>query len=386
MDLSHILNQLAEDREAYRMAVAPPLFQTSNFAFTDVPSLRDALADEYGHTLYSRGNNPTVDLLRAKLAALDGAEDCLVLSSGVAAAFLAVFAHLKAGDHVVCVRNPYSWTDRMFRNLLPRFGVTTAFVDGTRTEAIEGAVTDSTRLIFLESPNTLTFELQDLAAVAALAKPRGIVTVVDNSYCSPLNQQPLKMGIDLSVQTATKFIGGHSDTLAGVVCGRKKLIEKMFVSDFLNIGAVVSPFNAWLLIRSLRTLELRVRRSGESAMHIVEKLEGHARIRKIHYPFLASFPQAALAKRQMTGPGALFTLDLDVKSAEAVEAFCTSLNRFLLAVSWGGHESLVFPAIAAKPKEAFDASEEKDRLVRFYVGLEEPDLLLKDIEQALDRM
>lgn len=222
MDLSYIINELGEDRESYFGAVAPPIIQTSNFAFKNVALLREAMMDEFGVNLYSRGNNPTVTILRKKLAALDHAEDALVLSSGVAAVFLAVFANVKQGDHIVSVAKPYSWTDKLFKNLLPRLGVTTTFVDGTRIENFEQAIQPNTKIIFLESPNSFTFELQDLEAVAQLAKSKQLLTIIDNSYCSPLYQRPIDFGIDISIQTATKYLGGHSDVIAGVIAGKKK--------------------------------------------------------------------------------------------------------------------------------------------------------------------
>src|SRR5882762_11019500 len=223
MDLSYILNELGEDRENYSNAIAPPVFQTSNFAFKSVADFRKALADEYDANLYSRGNNPTVDMLRKKLAALDGAEDALVFGSGVASISIPIISLLNQGDHVVSVAKTYSWTVRLFEKLLPKFGIATTFVDGTKIEHFEKALQSNTRLIYLESPNTMTYELQDLEAVVDLAKRKGIITMIDNSYCSPLNQQPYTMGIDLVAQSAPKFIEGHSDVVAGVVTRAKAL-------------------------------------------------------------------------------------------------------------------------------------------------------------------
>jgi cystathionine beta-lyase/cystathionine gamma-synthase len=258
MDLSYILTELGEEREHYFNAIAPPVIQTSNFAFKNVDALRLALADEYYANLYSRGNNPTVDILRKKLAALDGAEDALVFGSGIASIVIPIFSLLKQGDHVVSVARPYSWTIKLFERLLPKFGITTTFIDGTKTENFASATQPNTQLYYLESPNTFTYELQDIAAVAALAKSKGIISMIDNSYCSPLNQQPYKMGIDLVAQSATKFIGGHSDVVAGVVTGSKAMIKKIFDAEFLNIGGNISPMNAWLLLRGLRTLPVRM--------------------------------------------------------------------------------------------------------------------------------
>jgi cystathionine beta-lyase/cystathionine gamma-synthase len=385
MDLSYILNELGEERENYFNAIAPPIIQTSNFSFRNVAEFRTALADEYEAILYSRGNNPTVDILRKKLAALDGAEDALVFGSGVASIAVPLLALLKQGDHVVSVAKPYSWTVKLFERLLPKFGITTTFVDGAKTENFEKALQANTKLIYLESPNTFTYELQDLPAVAALAKSKGILTMIDNSYCSPINQQPYVMGIDLVAQSATKFIGGHSDVVAGVVTGSKAIIKKIFDAEFLNIGGNISPMNAWLLIRGLRTLPLRIERVCESTKKVVEYLAAHPRIERVIFPFHPSFPQYELAKKQMKDAGGLFSIVLKANTLEEVEKFCNSLKHFFLAVSWGGHESLVIPsAVSIKPHE-FDVTNSTHRLIRIYVGLEDAEYLITDLKQALEK-
>lgn len=384
MDLSYILNELGEERENYFNAIAPPIVQSSNFAFKTVADFREGLSDEYYSTLYSRGNNPTVDILRKKLAALDGAEDALVFGSGIASISIPLISILKQGDHVVSVAKPYSWTIKLFERLLPKFGITTTFVDGTKTENFEKAIQPNTKLIYLESPNTFTYELQDLEAVSALAKSKGIVTMIDNSYSSPLYQQPYKMGIDLVAQSATKFIGGHSDVVAGVVTGSKEMIKKIFDAEFLNIGGNISPMNAWLLIRGLRTLHLRQERICSSTKTIVEFLASHPKVEKVIFPFHPSFPQYELAKKQMKNAGGLFSIVLKDKSIESIEKFCNTLKHFLLAVSWGGHESLVIPAVVGIKKEDFDSNNFSHRVIRLYVGLEEPDYLMKDLTQALN--
>ena len=384
MELSYILNELGEDRDQYFNAIAPPIIQSSNFAFKNVADFRKGLADEYYATLYSRGNNPTVDILRKKLAALDGAEDALVFGSGIASIAIPLLALLNQGDHVVSVAKPYSWTIKLFERLLPKFGITTTFVDGTRTENFEAALRHNTKVIYLESPNTFTYELQDLEAVAKLAKSKGIITMIDNSYSSPLNQQPYMMGIDLVAQSATKFIGGHSDVVAGVVTGSKAMIKKIFDAEFLNIGGNISPMNAWLLIRGLRTLQLRMARVCESTKKVVDALASHPKIEKVLFPLHSTFPQYALAKKQMKDAGGLFSIVLKAKSVEEIEKFCNSLKRFLLAVSWGGHESLVIPSIIGFPAKDFDLANINHRIIRFYIGLEDPDYLIADLKKALD--
>jgi cystathionine beta-lyase/cystathionine gamma-synthase len=384
MDISYIANILGEERENYFNAVAPPIIQTSNFAFKTIEDLRQALKDESTCSLYTRGINPTIEILRKKVAALDEAEDSLIFSSGVSAVFMAVFPNVKSGDHIVSVAKPYSWTTHLFNDLLPRFNVTCTMIDGTKIENFEKAIQPNTKIIFLESPNTLTFELQDLEAVAKLAKSKDIITVIDNTYCSPLYQKPIKMGIDLVMQTATKYAGGHSDTVAGILCGSKEMIHKIFMSDYLNVGAIISPFNAWLLLRSIRTLDIRLQKIFKTTKEVVAAIDKHPKISRIIFPFHPSFPQYELAKRQMKDAGGLFTLVLNADKLEQVEKLCESLKRFLVAVSWGGHESLVFPVCSGIARDEFDPNNENHRMVRIYIGLEDSEVLINDILQALN--
>jgi cystathionine beta-lyase/cystathionine gamma-synthase len=386
MDTSYILNEFAEDREHYFNAVSPPIMQTSNFIFKTVAEMRSAFADEYSTYLYSRGRNPTVDILRKKLAALDGAEDCLVFNNGAAATFAAVLANVKSGDHIVCVDKPYTWTQKMCNDILPRFGVTTTYIDGTSIENFERAVLPNTSLIYLESPNSWDYKLQDLKAVAELAKAEGIITVIDNSYCTPLYQKPIEMGIDLAMQTATKYISGHSDTLGGVLSGSKQMIEKIFNSEYMNIGSGIQPFNAWLLIRGLRTLPARLDRINASTKKVVEYIKHHPKVESIIFPFDESFPQYELAKAQMKSACGLFTFIIKADNITQIENFCNSLQHIFMAVSWGGHESLIIPKCSGIAPESFDANNKEHRMLRLYVGLEDPEYLIKDLEQAFEKM
>lgn len=384
MNLSYILNELGEEREQYFNAIAPPIMQTSNFAFDTVDSLRNALADEYSAFLYSRGRNPTVDILRKKLAALDGAEDCLVFSTGAAAIFASVFANVKAGDHVISVRNPYGWAKHMFDTILPRFNITTTYVDGKDNKGFESAITSNTRIIYLESPNSWNFTLQNLSAVAEMARRKNIVTICDNSYCSPLYQQPLAMGIDISLQTATKYIGGHSDTMGGVLCGSAEMIGKIFRSEFLNIGSGIQPFNAWLLLRGLRTMPIRLERINVTTQTVVEFVKNHSKVEKVFFPFDSGFDQAELARRQMKGAFGLFSFLLTDKRIESIEGFCNNLHHIKMAVSWGGHESLVIPRCASLEKNEYNPSNPEHRMIRVYCGLEDPGYIIEDLKNGFD--
>lgn len=386
MDLSYILNELAEDRENYFNAVSPPIMQTSNFVFNTVDEMRKAFADEYSVFLYSRGKNPTTEILRKKLAALDGAEDCLVFNSGAAAIFAAVFAHVKSGDHIVSVNKPYTWAQKMFDTILPRFGVTTTYIDGREIENFERAIFPNTTVIYLESPNSWDYALQDLEAVAELARSENIITIIDNSYCTPLYQKPIEMGIDLSLQTATKYISGHSDTLGGVLCGSKKMMERIFNSEFMTVGSGISPFNAWLLIRGLRTLPARLDRITATTHQVVSYLKQHPKVESLLFPLDESFPQYGLAKKQMKGACGLLTFTIKAGNMGQVEKFCESLQHIFMAVSWGGHESLIIPRCSGIDPAAFDAANPEHRMLRLYAGLEDPEYLIKDLEQAFEKL
>ncbi len=382
MNISYIINELGEDRENYFNAVAPPIIQTSNFVFNTVNEMRNALQDEYSTYLYSRGKNPTVNILAKKLAALDGAEDCLIFNSGAAAIFAAVFANVKVGDHIISVKEPYAWANKMFTEILPRFGVTTTFVDGTHINNFEAAKTNATTLIYLESPNSWSYELQDLKAIAAFAKQHNIITICDNSYCTPLYQKPIALGIDLSLQSATKYISGHSDTIAGVLSGNSKMIERIFKSEYNNIGSGIQPFNAWLLLRGLRTLPLRLERITSSTYTIHKYLKTNNKVEEVIFPFDNAFPQYELAHRQMSGACGLLTIVLKDIDLSAIEKFCQTLKHFKMAVSWGGHESLIIPRCAGIKINDFHKDIKEHRMVRLYIGLEDTTYLMNDLESA----
>jgi cystathionine beta-lyase/cystathionine gamma-synthase len=386
MELSYILNELGENREEYFNAVAPPIIQTSNFSFTRVHDLRKAFEDEYSTFLYSRGLNPTVKILSEKLAALDGAGDCLVFNSGAAAIFASVLANVKSGDHIISVEKPYTWAQKMFNEILPRFNVSTTYVDGRNTAEFEKAIQSNTALIYLETPNIWDFAIQDLSAIARLAISKKIITICDNSYCTPLYQKPVEYGIDLVLQSATKYIGGHSDVVAGVLTGSKEMIKKIFDSEYMNIGSGISPFNAWLLTRGLRTLPVRLERISQTTLTVVRFLKHHEKIEKVIFPFDDDFPQYNLAKSQMKGACGLFSFILKAKTLKEIENFCEGLQHILMAVSWGGHESLIIPGCASVKENEFDAENPDHRSIRMYAGLEDADYLIEDLKRGFECM
>ena len=386
MDISYIINELAEDRQQYFNAVTPPIMQTSNFVFDTVDDMRKAFYDEYSTYLYSRGLNPTVDILRKKLAALDNAEDCLVFNSGAAAIFAAVLANVKTGDNIISVDKPYTWAKKMFDKILPRFGITTTYIDGRTIENYTTAIQPNTTIIYLESPNSWDYAIQPLKALAALAKANNIVTIIDNSYCTPLYQKPIDYGIDLSLQSATKYIGGHSDTLAGVLSGSKQMIEKIFNSEFNIIGSGISPFNAWLLIRGLRTLPMRLQHITQTTQTIVAYLKNHPKVEQVLFPFDPAFPQYDLAKQQMQGACGLLSFYITTSDVHQIVAFCEHLQHIKMAVSWGGHESLIIPKCATIQPHLYNATNKDHRMLRLYVGLEDAPYIMKDLDKGFEKI
>ncbi|MBB5437279.1 cystathionine beta-lyase/cystathionine gamma-synthase [Pedobacter sp. AK017] len=363
------------------------LHLNSSFGFSTAAEFSAALADEFSTCLYSRGRNPTVDALRAELALLDGAEDCLLFNSGVSAISTAVLSMVKSGDHIIAVRGCYVWTERLFNWLSASFGIDVSFVEGKDTWAFEKAIRPNTRLIYLESPTGWSCELQDLHEVALLARAAGIITLCDNSYSTPLHQQPIKLGIDMAVQSASKYLGGHSDLIGGVLCGSAAMIKQIFEREFLMLGTGMMPFVAWQLGRSLPTLQMRLKQSTGTVLNVLPYLRKHPKIEKVLYPFNINAKQYSLALKQMQGGGGLLTLVMKPGfSREAILGFCERLEMFRMAVSWGGTHSLVFPKCAGIAEDLFDAAVEEHRYVRLYFGLEDGEELLKDLDRALEGM
>jgi cystathionine beta-lyase/cystathionine gamma-synthase len=268
--------------------------------------------------------------------------------------------------------------------VLPKFNVVTTYVDGRHIENFERAILPNTKIIYLESPNSWDFALQDLKAVAELARAENIITICDNSYCTPLFQQPIKLGIDMVLQSASKYIGGHSDVVAGVLTGTRSMMKRIFDNELLNMGIGISPFNAWLLIRGLRTLATRLERITVTTQTVVKYLKQHPLVDEVIFPYDEDFPQYELAQSQMTGACGLLTIVMRANERKEIVTFCESLRHILIAVSWGGYESLAIPRCASVLPEDFDARNREHRMIRLYLGLEEADYLIADMEQAFN--
>lgn len=378
--LARAATLLAHDEEQFAHAVVPPIFQNSLFTFDSYADMRSTYAGETPRDVYTRVTNPTVRAFETKLAALEGAEAAVGFASGMAAISSAVMSLVSAGDRVLVTRHVYPDAFRFFELVAKAAGARVDYVDATDLVAVEAALPGA-RLCYLESPTSWTFEVPDLRAIASLARAQGVLTIVDNSWATPLFQRPLELGLDLSLHSASKYLGGHSDVVAGVVAGSAELVGRIRTHALPYLGGKLAPFEAWLLLRGLRTLVLRVRETERSALELARRLERHPGVMRVLHPGLAAALPAGLH-----GTTGLFAFE--PAPGVDIERFCDALTLFRLGVSWGGHESLVCPAAvthvqAAEPNHArfFGVPE---RLVRLNVGLEATDALWSDLDRALN--
>ncbi len=385
------LSHFAENRPAFDGAVVPPIFQNSLFTFESWDEIDRAFDDRANTPIYSRGVNPTVRMVEEKLAKLAGAERAKLFGSGMAAISAAVMHCLRSGDHVVTINNVYGPTNSLLSTYLrEKMNVATTFVSGENASEFENAITDDTKLIYLESPSSAVFSLQDVAAVAKIAREHGIYTILDNTWATPLFQKPLEMGVDLEVHSCSKYLGGHSDLIAGVVLGSERDLISISVREYEFLGGKMAPFEAWLILRSLRTLPMRMQKHQENALHVALFLEQHPAVSSVRYPGLKSFPQYELSQLQMSGSSGLLGCTLATNDIEQIKAFFDSLEVFQIGVSWGGHESLIYaPAISYMkelPREQFAKMGLALGDMRLSAGLENKDDLVNDLEQALERI
>lgn len=360
---------------------APPIYQTSIFTFPDYDALVAALADENRSTIYSRGRNPTVTEVERRLARLERGEDCKLFASGMGAISAVMLGLLEAGNHVLFVGQVYGPTLQLAQHLA-RFGLSHDLLrQPAGIEAIAAAIRPETRMIWVESPGTMTFELLDLDAIAALAKARGITTVIDNSWATPLLQKPLTHGFDVVVHTCSKYIGGHSDTVAGAVISTAARIEQIFYRAFLLNGAAIGPLDAWLILRGLRTLPVRLAQVEASALQVIDFLRQHPRVGRLFHPSLD--PRTELVARHLRGFSGLLSFELRSAGYAEVRDMLNRLKTFRLAISWGGFESLALAAHRGNNAEALHQAGLPEGLIRISVGLEPADHLIADLRQAL---
>ncbi len=359
--------------------VVVPIHLSSTFARKDVDK-------PTGGYEYSRSGNPTRDALEKRLAALEGARYGLAFGSGLAAETTLLLSLLKKGDHVIGFDDLYGGTKRLFNRTMASFGLEFTYVDARQVDAVEGAIRDNTRLIWLESPTNPLMKLCDIRAIAKVAKERGILTVVDNTFMSPYFQRPLDLGANISLHSATKYLGGHSDVVGGAIMLSDEDAYARIKFNQNAVGAVPSPFDCYLVLRGIKTLAVRMERHASNAHKVAEFLEAHPKVQKVYYPGLESHPQHELATRQTSGHGGMISFELEGGLPQA-KAFLANLRVFALAESLGGVESLIeHPARmthASVPAQERKKLGINDGLIRASVGIEDAEDLIADMEQAL---
>jgi cystathionine beta-lyase/cystathionine gamma-synthase len=362
--------------------LSTPIYQTATFEVTDNDQqLRATSTDMF----YTRYGNPTQTVAEAVIVELEGTDAARLFASGMNAITTSVLALLKGGDHIVAQRDIYGGSIKFFSHWLPKFGIETTFVDTTEYDQHARAIRPNTRLLYLESPTNPTLRVVDLRQVTALAKQHNLITFIDSTFATPINQRPADFGIDLVMHSGTKYFSGHADLICGIVAGRRDLIQKIHDTR-TTVGGVIDPHAAWLLIRGMKTLAVRVQRHNENALRVAQFLAHHPKVQRVHYPFLEGHPQRALAMEQMRGGGGVLSFEVD-GSAEDARRLTEALHLFTLAPSLGGVDSLV--CVPVLTSHAMVSAEHRktmgvtDQMIRLSVGIESADDLIADLEQAL---
>jgi methionine-gamma-lyase len=366
-----------------------PIYQVSTFTFTDAAQGGRIFAGTEEGYRYTRLGNPNMTELERKMAALEGGENALVTSSGMSAIMTAVFAFLKNGDHMVTSDALYGGTFKLFKEMLPQYGIEVTFVDASDVSMVEEAIKPNTKLVYIESPANPTMKLMDIKSCAGVAHKHGAYLMIDNTFMTPYLQRPIELGADIVIHSATKYICGHGDVVAGVIVSSNQLIKQMKSPHLDNFGGTTSPFDAWLLTRGLKTLGLRMEKHCENGQKVAEYLENHPLIDKVYYPGLPSFSQYELAKKQMDGFGGMMAFELK-GGIEAGITLMDSVEMLTLAVSLGCVDSMIqHPASmthACVSREERVKSGITDGLVRLSVGIENVEDIIRDLEQALKKI
>jgi len=371
------------DLEKKNGPVSTPIYQTSTFEVTDNDEQqRVTTTDRY----YTRWGNPTNTVAEQAVATLEGTEGARTFASGMGAITSTILALLKTGDHIVAQRDIYGGVTKFLSQWLPRLGIETTFVDTNDYEKAARAIRANTRMLYLESPTNPSLRVVDLKKAAALAREHKLISMIDSTFATPINQRPAEYGIDLVMHSGTKYLGGHADLTCGVVCGRQELMEQLWETR-TTLGNCMDPHAAWMLIRGLKTLAVRVARQNENALRVAEFLEQHAKVRRVHYPFLKSHPEYAVAREQMSGGGGMVTFEVD-GSGEDARRVSEAMRLFTLATSLGGVESLV--SIPVLTSHAMISAEQREKMgvteqmVRLSVGIESGEDLIEDLERELE--
>jgi cystathionine beta-lyase/cystathionine gamma-synthase len=377
-----------EEADKQTGSLNTPIYQTATFAFSKAEEVVRAAKGESSSYVYSRWDNPTVRTLETKVADLEGAEDGAFFSSGMAAISTAVVSLVQKGDHVVGIRDLYGESYRLIHDFLPRFGVDTSLVNTGDFAAMKREVRSNTKVVYIESPTNPTIKVVDIARAAAIAHEVGAKLLVDNTFASPINQKPLKLGADVVLHSATKYLNGHADVTAGVSAGPRDLIEKFKLTRRI-LGGTLDPHAAYLILRGIKTLALRVEKNNRNAQALAEYLSKHEKVVKVNYPGLKTHPQHELAREQMTGFGGVLSFEIRGKLEDAMR-FTESLKVATLGASLGAVETLVSQPATLTHLQLTPEERKKtgipETLVRVSLGVEDADDLIKDFEQALARV
>ncbi len=370
-------------------ALSTPIYQTSTFTFENVQQGSQRFMGEEEGFIYGRLGNPTVRELEQRMAALELTEDAAAFGSGMGAVSATLLANLQQGDHIVASSALYGCSFALLNHKFPQFGIEVSFVDMTDESAIKSAIKPNTKVIYFETPINPNLVVVDMQMVANIAKQNQLISIVDNTFMSPVLQNPAEFGIDLIIHSATKYLNGHGDVIAGVTCGSKEQIENIKLTTLKDMGAVMSPNDAWLIIRGLKTLSVRVERHCSNALKVAEFLNTHPRIKQVNYPGLPSHQGYPLIGKQMRAGGGIMAFEIEGTFDDAVE-FMNSLEMCAIAVSLGDAESLIqHPAsMTHSPYEPEEraAAGISETLVRLSVGLEYIDDIIQDLSQALEKM
>ncbi|MBK8935959.1 MAG: cystathionine gamma-synthase family protein [Chloroflexi bacterium] len=375
-----------EETRAWQGATQVPVVHSVSFAYDDLDEwLKVALGEKAGH-IYGRNTNPTVHAFEEKVRLLEGAEAATSAATGMGIISSALFALLSPGDRVVSVKDTYGGTNKLFTEFLPRFQIDVALCDTTDHEAIEAEIAQGCRVLYLESPTNPTVKVVDLARLAAAGRAVGAVVIVDNTFATPVNQNPLALGAHLVLHSATKYLGGHADALGGVICGAAELVAQVYHFREIN-GATLDPMSAYLLLRGLKTLHLRVRQQNESAGQIARFLAGHTAVAAVYYPGLPSHAGHEIACRQMRGFGGMLSFRLREDNLDAVRQFLPRLKFAHAAANLGAVETIVGPPATTSHVECTPAERAAagipESLVRYSTGIEDTADLIADLDQAL---
>jgi len=366
-------------------ALSTPIYQSSTFAFHDVQEGADIFAGKREGYFYTRLGNPTHTALEKEMAYLEKGEKALALASGMAAISTVILTLAKSRESIVASDTLYGGTHDLFRELLPKLQIETREVNAVDPENVAKAIDDHTRLVHIETPSNPTLAIIDIRAIARICRNRGIPLIVDNTFATPYYQRPIELGADIVVHSATKYIGGHGDTVGGIIVGSKDFIDEARNRTVKDIGGIISPFNAWLLLRGLKTLPVRMDRHSENAMEIAQYLEGHPKVSQVWYPGLRSHPQHEVARRQQTGFGGMVAFEVR-GGRQAGEILLNSVRLITLSVSLGDVDSLI--EHPASMTHSTYSGEELQRIgvtegfIRLSVGLEDAGDLINDLSQA----